>query len=109
MMPRQTRVITYLVMTLLLLITMAETVLAANGRVAGQVQDSVNNINLMGVLVSADNGQVKTVTDRAGNYSYQPGCRQPYFGLQLPRLQHRQPPGNGGRRQHQHFEYRLRQ
>nr|WP_320113849.1 TonB-dependent receptor [uncultured Desulfuromonas sp.] len=74
MMPRQTRVITYLVMTLLLLITMAETVLAANGRVAGQVQDSVNNINLMGVLVSADNGQVKTVTDRAGNYSISLGA-----------------------------------
>ena len=74
MMSRQTRVITYLVMTLLLLITMAETVLAANGRVAGQVQDSVNNINLMGVLVSADNGQVKTVTDRAGNYSISLGA-----------------------------------
>ncbi|EAT15725.1 TonB-dependent receptor [Desulfuromonas acetoxidans] len=69
MMPRQTRVITFLVMTLLLLTTMAQTVLAANGRVAGQVQDSVNDINLMGVLVSADNGQTKTVTDRAGNYS----------------------------------------
>ncbi|WP_321533119.1 TonB-dependent receptor [uncultured Desulfuromonas sp.] len=69
MMPRQPRVITFLVMTLLLLTTMAQTVLAANGRVAGQVQDSVNDINLMGVLVSADNGQTKTVTDRAGNYS----------------------------------------
>nr|WP_320049958.1 TonB-dependent receptor [uncultured Desulfuromonas sp.] len=69
MMSRQTRVITFLVMTLLLLTTTAETVLAANGRVAGQVKDSVNSINLMGVLVSADNGHTKTVTDRAGNYT----------------------------------------
>jgi len=45
MMPRQTRIITLLMMTLLLLTSTAQTVLAANGRVAGQVQDSVNNIN----------------------------------------------------------------
>jgi TonB-dependent receptor len=66
---RQTRVITALVMTFILLAVSAQSVFAANGRVAGQVQDSVNNINLMGVLVSADSGQTKTVTDRAGNYT----------------------------------------
>ncbi|PLX91921.1 MAG: hypothetical protein C0620_09955, partial [Desulfuromonas sp.] len=66
---RQSRVITALVMTFILLAVSAQSVFAANGRVAGQVQDSVNNINLMGVLVSADSGQTKTVTDRAGNYT----------------------------------------
>ena len=42
---------------------------AEKGRVTGQVEDSLNNMYLMGVLVSADNGQAKTVTDRNGNFS----------------------------------------
>lgn len=42
---------------------------AEKGVVAGQVKDSLNDIYLMGVLVSVDNGQAKTVTDRDGGYS----------------------------------------
>ncbi len=42
---------------------------ADKGRVTGQVKDSLNNIFLMGVLVSAEDGQTKTVTDRNGNFS----------------------------------------
>ena len=42
---------------------------ADKGRVSGQVKDSLNDIYLMGVLVSAENLGVKTVTDRNGNYS----------------------------------------
>lgn len=42
---------------------------ATTGRVTGQVKDSLNDIYLMGVLVSTANGQHKSVTDRSGNYS----------------------------------------
>ncbi|MBN2645420.1 MAG: TonB-dependent receptor [Desulfuromonadaceae bacterium] len=56
-------------MTLLCFVLLTPSAWAGNGHVAGQIKDSLNNINLMGVLVSADNGQSKTVTDRGGNYS----------------------------------------
>ena len=39
------------------------------GMITGKVRDSLNNINLMGVLVDADNGIAKTVTDRDGGYT----------------------------------------
>lgn len=42
---------------------------AGKGVVGGQVKDSLNDIYLMGVLVSVDNGQAKTVSDRDGGYS----------------------------------------
>lgn len=54
---------------LLLVISISPAWSADKGRVAGQVKDSLNNIFLMGVLVSSDNGKIKTVTDRNGNYS----------------------------------------
>ncbi|MBN2704808.1 MAG: TonB-dependent receptor [Deltaproteobacteria bacterium] len=42
---------------------------ADKGRVSGQVRDSLNDIYLMGVLVSSADGGNKTVTDRNGKYS----------------------------------------
>ena len=59
-----------LLLALLMLTCLVTSVWSADkGRVSGQVKDSLNNIFLMGVLVSADNGQTKTVTDRNGNFS----------------------------------------
>ena len=48
MMLQRRRAIIALFMAFFILCFSVQTVLAATGRVSGQVQDSVNNINLMG-------------------------------------------------------------
>ena len=55
--------------TTMALISLSTVVCAGNqGHITGQVKDSMNNINLMGVLVSVDSSSYKTVTDRSGHY-----------------------------------------
>lgn len=51
------------------LIIATSAICAERGHLTGQVKDSLNNSFLKGVLVSSEDGQSKTVTDRSGKYS----------------------------------------